>query len=69
MDYKKGDTLKLSEEGLNWIYSYNPKGRVRASQWRFEYRCQTRRDVDCISVLKLPQRYYHSYHNTFLERA
>jgi len=68
-DFKRGDVLKLSQEGLDHIYKYDPKGREKASKWRFEYRCRTRRDRDCLTVLQLPKRYHRRYHETFLERA
>ncbi len=69
MNYKRGDILKLSEEGLDWLYNYRPEGREGASQWRFEYRCQSRKDIDCLSVIKVgTKRYYRTYHKSFLEK-
>ena len=68
MSFERGDILKLSEEGLNHIYKYNPTGRERAERWRFEYRCQTRNDPNCLSVIKVGTRNHHSYHKSFLER-
>ena len=66
---QRGDILKLSKEGLDHIYKYNEKGRERAKQWRFEYSCRTRRDLDCVSVKKLPKGYYRSYQKSFLEKV
>ena len=69
MNYERGDLLKLSEEGLNHIYKYNPTGRERASQWRFEYRCRARKDADCLSVVKVGKRGNQIYHKSFLEKV
>lgn len=70
MKYHRGDILKLSEEGLDWLYKYDPKGRERASQWRFEYRCRNRRDSECLTVIKIGNKgYYQTYHKSFLEKA
>ena len=69
-NFQRGDILKLSQEGLDFLYRYETEGRrQRASQWRFEYRCRARNDSDCITVKKLPQGYYHTYHESFLELA
>lgn len=69
VDFERGAILKLSQEGLDHIYGYNPKGREKASRRRFEYRYYSQRYPDCLSVKKLPERYYRTYHKTFLERA
>ena len=67
--YQRGDILKLSEEGLNWLYKSNPKGKEGARQWRFEYRCETKKVPECLTVKKLPQGYHRIYHQDFLGKA
>lgn len=69
MRLKKGDILKLSEEGLDWFYKYNPKGREGASQWRFEYRSRSRKASECLSVIKVGTGYYQTYHKSFLAKV
>ena len=68
MTYQKGDILKLSEEGLNLLYRWYPARRGRASQRRFEYRCQTRCSPECLTVIRVGTGYYQSYHESFLEK-
>ena len=69
MDYQRGDLLKLSEEGLDHLYRWDPDRRELASKWRFEYRCRTRNTPECLSVIKVGKGYYCSYHESFLEKA
>lgn len=69
MGFQRGDILKLSEEGLNHIYKYNPIGRERAIHWRFEYRCKAQRVPDCISVIKVGTKANRVYHKSFLEKV
>ena len=67
--YQRDEILKLSEEGLDRLYKYNPGGRERASQWRFRYRCHQRKYPDSISVIRVGKGYYQGYHQSFLEKA
>ncbi len=69
MKLKRGDILKLSEGGLDHLYRWDPGRRESASKWRFEYRCKTRNDRDCISVIKVGKGYYQVYHKSFLEKV
>lgn len=69
MEFKKGDVLKLTKKARDHIYRDYADGWDRAKRWRFEYRGEARRDPDCLTVLKLPQRYHHIYHKDFLELA
>ena len=69
MKLERGDILKLSEEGLEHLYKYDPKGRKRAMQWRWEYRCVARNDSDCISALRVGKNYRQVYHKSFLEKV
>lgn len=66
---KRGDIVKLSQKGLDWIYKYNEKGRKRAEQWRFEYRGPAMYDPDCVTVVRLPKMYSQIYHRSFIELA
>ena len=67
---KRGDVLKFSEEGLNWL-SCGEGSREKMSKFRFEYRCVHSRDNDCLSVIRLgkPYRKYTTYHHSFLEKV
>jgi len=68
---KRGDILKLSKEGLDYLYGYKPNKREQAKEYRFEYRCPSRNTDACISVRKIGASYYtyQSYHKSFLESA
>lgn len=69
MVIRKGDILRLSQVGLTHIYKHNEAKKTMASMWRFEYRCKSRNVPDCLSVKKIPQGYYRSYHESFLEKV
>jgi len=70
MEYQKGDILRLSERGLYLLYEAKPKQREKASRWRFQFRCYTSGQFNCLTVLKLPYvNSYYTYHQSFLELA
>ena len=64
--YTQGQILKFSEEGLDWLYAVEDGRRERAKKRRFEYRCITRNDSNCLTV-RLLTGSYQTYHNSFLE--
>jgi len=65
---KRGDILKLSEEGLNWLDWGIQDRREKLSNKRFEYRCICRADYNCITVkTDYGNGWYQTYHSTFLE--
>ena len=68
MEYKRGDILKFSNKGLDWLYG-DRDTREQAKTKRFEYRCVARKFSDCISVKPEGKEYYLIYFKTFLERA
>jgi len=67
--FKRGDELKLSKEGLDWLSGGDKATRARLTTLRFEYRCKSRNMPECISVKKLGKSYYSQYHFSFLELA
>ncbi len=70
MEFERGELLKLSDKGLTHLYGFaSPAMRNKAKQRRFEYRCKTRASIDCLTVLRLPKRWYEVYHKSFLERV
>jgi len=70
MDYQKGDILRLSKQGLDWMFEAKPKQREKASKWRFQFRCYSGHFSDCITVIKVGTVCSYSlYHESFLELA
>lgn len=67
--YQKGDTLKLSKEGLDWLARDDEGKRAKLATWRFEYRGPSRNTPECITTIKLGKGYYCQYHRSFLELA
>lgn len=66
---KKGDILKLSKEGLEWLALDDEAKRAGLATLRFEYRCPSRRVPDCITVKRLGTGCYGQYHYSFLEKV
>lgn len=65
--YQKGDILKLSREGIDWLSFNFEKKRDELAKLRFEFRCISRGDSDCITVITNSGKGYHvSYHKDFL---
>lgn len=67
--YQKGEVLKLSKEGLDWLSGGDEGERAKLATFRFEYRCPSRKMPDCITVRRLGRVRYKQYHNSFLEPA
>lgn len=69
--YKKGQPLKLSKEGLDWLDGGQEGTRARLMTLRFEYhcRCSSKTAPNCISVTKIGTSHYQHYHYSFLELA
>jgi len=72
-NFTKGDTLKLSKEGIEWLCKYRtPKQITKAKARRFEFRSFSGYDTECITVKRIRgglSTYYEHYHESFLERA
>lgn len=67
---KRGDILKLSEEGLDCMCGGDEGKRLMLASRRFEYRCKTRNHQDCLTVKRLVgKQNYTAYHSSFLERV
>lgn len=67
--YQRGQTLKLSKAGLDWLAGNHEGTRARLATLRFQYRCLSRKNPECITVIKLGTGYRQSYHRSFLEPA
>lgn len=71
--YKRGDILRLSEEGISRLGAEDERRIARLRIHRFEYCCSTRRDVECLTVKRILAHptylYYEHYHHSFLETA
>lgn len=68
--YQRGDTLKLSKEGLDWlVWREDEAKRAKLATFRFEYRCPSRKTPECITVKRLGTGHYEQYHQSFLEPA
>ena len=64
--FNKGDILRLSTEGLDWLSGNN--ARARLETLRFEYVHKNKHYPESISVKRVGAKSrYESYHNTFLE--
>jgi len=72
-NFKKGDILKLSKEGVCWVYKYATLKQIESAKaWRFEFRCFSRHGIGCIAVKRMRNgipTYYQQYHESFLERT
>lgn len=64
---KVGCQIKLSQEGLDFIYKYDSKGKERARQFRYEYRGVTKADPDIVIAKRLTSESYVHYLHTFIE--
>jgi len=65
---KKGDVLKLSKEGLDWISVGREGTRARLSTLRFLYIHRGKKYIESISVKRIGSKNrYESYHFSFLE--
>lgn len=67
--FQRGNILRLSQEGLDYIYKYDPAGRARASRFVFEFRGKTRKDLSCSSVRRIGGKHLYIYHQSFLEKV
>lgn len=68
----KGDIVKLSQEGLSWIYS-NPTWRDRARDYRYEFwgypRNKFEREHGIVRVKRLTSYSFLTFHKFFIELA
>jgi len=65
---KRGDVLKLSQEGLEWIAGGRGSTRARLMTLRFTYLHRNKRYIESISVKRIGSKNrYESYHFSFLE--
>ena len=67
--YKRGQTLKLSKEGLDWLAEKDGGKRAKLATLRFQYHCPAKKTPECLSVNRVGRLYYETYHHTFLELA
>jgi len=70
---KKGAIVKLSQEGLDWIYGNKPAWRERAKDYRYEFagypRNKFERERGIIRVKRLTSYSFLTFHKSFLEPA
>lgn len=67
--FQRGNTLKLSKEGLDWLSGGDKRHIARLATLRFEYRCPFRNAPECITVKRLGKSYYEHYHFSFFKPA
>lgn len=65
--FQRGDILKLSQEGLDWLSS-TKKRRAKLATQRFKFCSITRDSESCLTVKKLGTNYYQHYHWSFVEK-
>ena len=70
---KKGDIVKLSQAGLDWIYKGNPAWRERAETYRYMFwgypRDEAEKRHGIVTVKRLTSHSFLSFHKRFLELA
>lgn len=67
---KRGDTLKLSKEGLDCMCGGDEGKRLMLASRRFEFRCKSRNHEDALTVKrKYGGQSYIAFHRSFLEMA
>jgi len=67
---KRGDILKLTEEGLDVMCGGDEGKRLMLASRRFEYRCKEKNHQNALTVRRLwGKQSYTAYHRSFLEPA
>ena len=71
MNFKKGDTLKLSQTGLDYLYKYRILSfREEASRWRWTFGSyEPKYELVHVRRLDSKSKAYQTYHVSFLELA
>ena len=70
---EKGTIVKLSQEGLDWIYKNSPARRERAKGYRYEFygypKNKFERKHGIVRVKRLTSYSFLTFHESFLEPA
>lgn len=70
---KRGDIVRLSQEGLDWIYGAKPAWRDRAKGHRYIYwgypRSEFERKDGIIRLKRLTSYSFLTFHKSFLQLA
>jgi len=64
---KKGTLVKLSQEGLDYLFPVQNHFRERAAKKRFLYCGPDKKDLDVVRVKRLTSASYAYYHKRFIE--
>ena len=70
---EKGTIVKLSQEGLDWIYGNKPAWRERAKNYRYMFsgypKSEFERKHGIVRVKRLTSYSFLTFHESFLEPA
>jgi len=70
---QKGTIVKLSQEGLEWLYKNSPARKERAKTYRYEFhgypRNKSEREYGIVRVKRLTSYSFLTLHESFLEVA
>lgn len=70
---KKGDIVKLSKEGLNWIYGSRPAWKDRARDYRYIFwgypHNKFEREHGIVRVKRQTSYSFLTFHKSFIELA